>query len=98
VYNLAGSGTVSWDDMARIAGKPIVRLPSTALHALVSLTWRLRLQGDSPSAGVSFVEHPWIASMDKARTELGFVPRYTSRQAWQAFVDGRKSDSRRKRN
>lgn len=87
VYNLAGSGTIVWSEMATTLGRKVTWLPSRALHGLVTLGWTLRLQSDSPSPGVNFIKYPWTVSTEKIRRDLGFQPRYSTQEAWAAFVE-----------
>ena len=52
VFNLAGKGTVSYREMVALSGKRLLRAPSFLLYPLVQASWALRLQKDSPAAGV----------------------------------------------
>ncbi len=86
VYNLTGDGTIRWSEMAELFDKRLVFLPAPILYGLTSLTWTLRLQRDSPSCGLNFIRHRWTASNEKLKRELGIRLRYSSREAWEAFV------------
>ena len=86
VYNLAGQGTIRWSEMARLFGKRVVWLPAPLLRLLVSLAWTLRLQRDSPAAGLDFITHRWTVSAARIERELGIRPRRTSREAWAEFA------------
>ena len=85
-YNLAGDGLIRWSEMARMFGRRVLWLPGPLLRFLVGASWALRLQGDSPPSGLSFITHTWAASNDKLKRELGIRPRHTSREAWAAFA------------
>ena len=85
-YNLTGEGTILWSEMAEVFGKRLMFLPAPLLYGLTSLTWTLRLQRDSPACGLDFIRHRWTASNEKLKRELGITLRYTSREAWEAFV------------
>ena len=85
-YNLAGDGLIRWSEMARMFGRRVVWLPGPLLRFVVGASWALRLQGDSPPSGLDFITHPWAASTDKLKRELGIRPRHTSREAGAAFV------------
>ena len=86
LYNVAGEGTVRWSEMAAILGRRLVSLPAPLLYAATGIAWKLRLQSDSPSAGLDFIRYSWTASSEKLKAELGVESRYTSRQAWEAFA------------
>ncbi|MSQ08446.1 MAG: NAD-dependent epimerase/dehydratase family protein [Dehalococcoidia bacterium] len=95
VYNIAGDGTVRWRDVAKASGARLLPVPGPLLTGAVNMTWRARLQSQSPACGLDFIKHPWLASTDKAKAELGWRPLYSSRQALQAWVDGRKVNAPR---
>ena len=86
VYNLTGDGTIRWSEMAELFGRRLMLMPAPLLYGLTSLTWTLRLQRDSPSCGLDFIRHRWTASNEKLKRELGIQPRYSSKEAWEAFV------------
>ena len=75
--------------MAAIAGRRLVKLPAPLIYGLTSATWSLRLQRDSPAAGLDFVRYRWTVSTDKIKGKLGFKSSYSSRETWEAFVKGR---------
>lgn len=85
-FNLASEGTLRWSEVARLAGRPLLRLPYPLLAGLVQATWRLRLQADSPAAGLAFIRWPWVADTARIREAVGFRPAFTSRQAVEAAL------------
>ncbi len=85
-YNLAGSGTVLWSEMAALADRRMLKLPAAILYGLASLGWALRLQSDSPARGIDFIRYRWTVDSSKFERELGLAPRHSSRQAWEAYV------------
>ena len=86
VYNVAGDGTIHWSEMVRAMGRRLVRLPAWIIYPLTELTWRLRLQQDSPAVGLDFIRYPWIMSTEKLRRELGLGPFRTSQEVWDSFA------------
>ncbi|MDP6402106.1 MAG: SDR family oxidoreductase [SAR202 cluster bacterium] len=86
VYNVAGDGVIRWSAMARLFGKRRINLPAPFLYGLTGLTWKLRLQGYSPACGLDFIRYPPNVSCDKVKSELGVSFRYSSEDAWMAFV------------
>ncbi len=90
LYNLAGGGSISWDEMAGARGRRVVSLPAWLLYPLTQLTWSLRLQSDSPAMGLDMIRYPWSASTEKIEREMGFRPRYSSKDAWDAYVERRR--------
>ena len=89
LYNLAGAGSMGWHEMASARGRRVLSMPAWLLHPLTQLTWSLRLQSDSPAMGLDMIRYPWVASTEKIQREMGFRPRYSSSDAWQAYVERR---------
>ena len=86
LYNVAGSGSISWGEMASARGRRVFSAPAWLLYPATQLTWDLRLQSDSPALGLDFVRHRWLADAGKIEREVGFRPRFSSRDAWEAHV------------
>ena len=89
IYNVAGEGTVPWSEMARLSGRRLLTLPPSLAYWITGTAWKLRLQGDSPACGLDFIRYPWVTSTDKIQRELGVRFRYSSREALEAFLQGR---------
>ena len=85
VFNLAGKGTVSYSEMVALSGKKLLRVPSFLLYPLVQASWKLRLQRDSPAAGLDFIRYPWLVDTGKVERDTGYRFRYTSREALEAY-------------
>lgn len=86
IYNVGGIGTISWQEMVDLSGRRLIQMPAPLLYGLTSLTWKLRLQNESPPPGLDFIRYNWKASTDKIRRELGVEIKHSSRDAWEAFV------------
>ena len=87
LYNLAGAGSIGWDEMAAARDRRVVSLPAWLLYPLTQLTWSLRLQSDSPAMGLDMIRYPWCTSTEKIEREMGFKPQYSSSDAWGAYVE-----------
>ncbi|MFN3973691.1 MAG: NAD-dependent epimerase/dehydratase family protein [Dehalococcoidia bacterium] len=85
-FNLAGQGTIPWSGLARLAGRPLVWLPCSALTALTEASWRLHLQSDSSAVGLAFIRWPFVVSTHRLEESTGWKPRYTSQQALASFL------------
>ena len=86
VYNVAGDGAILWSEMARLLGRPLIKLPWPLLHAAVAAAWALRVQSDSPTAGLNLVRYRWTVSTEKARRKLKVRFRHTSHETWEQFA------------
>ena len=79
-FNAAGSGVVSYKELCRMAGKPCVALPAAILYPAVSIGWRLRLLR-FPAGLLDYIRYPWVADTTRMTDELGFRPRFSTRDA-----------------
>lgn len=87
VFNVAGSETIRWKAMLNERGSMPIPIPSRLLAFLIRITWNLRLQSRSNQAGIEMIRYPWLASIKKAASELGWRPKYSSREAIKSWVD-----------
>lgn len=87
LYNVAGKGTVRWREAIRLAAGRPLPLPAGLLAGLIDLTWKLRLQSRSTSAGLTLTRYPWLADTARAGRELGWEPKWSSHrvaESWRA--------------
>ena len=89
LFNVAGPGEVRYSQMVRMARRPLVWLPAFVAYPLTELTWRLRLQNDSPAVGLDFIRYSWVASTEKLRRETGFAFKHTSEEALRSYLEAR---------
>ena len=60
------------------------KMPLKLYRRIAAASWKLRLPNvEAPPGQIEFVLHPWIASNEKLKTELGWTPRYTSRETFE---------------
>ena len=86
LYNVAGSGTIKWSQMARRLGRYWLRLPAPLLNGLTWASWTLGLQSDSAPPGLSFTRYPWVASTEKIQRALNYTFQHSSVEAWEVFA------------
>ena len=86
LYNVAGTGSICWGEMASARGRRVLSMPAWLLYPATQLTWALRLQSDSPALGLDMVRHRWVADTGKLEREVGFRPRFSSMEAWDAHI------------
>jgi UDP-glucose 4-epimerase len=87
IYNLTADGTIKLSEAARIAGVKVRKMPLKLYRRIAAASWKLRLPNvEAPPGQIEFVLHPWIASNEKLKTELGWTPRYTSRETFEATM------------
>ncbi len=90
IFNLTGDGTVSLSQAAEITGLKTRRVPFGFYRRLAAFLWGVRFpRAEAPPGQLDFLRYPWIASNEKLKQELGWQPRYTSRQAFEAAMQAK---------
>jgi UDP-glucose 4-epimerase len=85
IFNLTADGTIKLSEAARLAGLKTRRMPTRVYRRIAKAAWALHLPNvEAPPGQIDFLLYPWIASNEKVKAELGWTPRYTSRET---FVD-----------
>ena len=86
--NVAADPVLGPADLAAvIRARRVIRVPLGLLRGIASLTWHLRLQPTSPG-WLDLAGSLPIMDTSRARTELGWKPRSSSRQALEELVAG----------
>jgi len=86
IFNVAGDGEIHYSEVAELSRKKVIALPGILLRIVMGLSWKLRLQSESPTSGLGFIKYPPIVSTEKIKNELGFRFNYSSRDALLSFL------------
>jgi UDP-glucose 4-epimerase len=87
IFNLTSDGTVSQSEGAALAGLKTREIKYESYRRLASTFWRLRVpRVEAPPGQLDFLRYPWIASNERIKSELGWKPRYSSREAFVAAL------------
>ena len=81
-FNVAGDGLMTSRECAEMIGSPIRRMPVRAYRGLARAMWNIRLS-EAPPGSVDFALYPWIVSNEKLKREIGWSPRYTTRETFE---------------
>lgn len=87
-FNVAGDGVVMLSQAVRRLGRPSLPVPPSAVPLLGQLIRRAGLADFSPEQ-MRFLSHGRVMDTTRMRQVLGFVPRHTSLQAFDAFASAR---------
>ncbi|MCP4714004.1 MAG: NAD-dependent epimerase/dehydratase family protein [Deltaproteobacteria bacterium] len=91
-YNLAGSGTITFDRFCVLFRKRCIRLPFRLLYMLFSLGWVLRLPVVMFSPGwLYFLKDVLIVGTDRIQQEYGFSPQYSTEAALESYLAARRA-------
>lgn len=90
LYNLAGDGTLSTAEIAARIGKPHRALPPWLLKAGFGIANALGLTRLGPQH-VKFLQYRPVLANAKLKAVFGYVPRYSSAQAFDRYWQSRKA-------
>jgi UDP-glucose 4-epimerase len=76
IFNVAGPEPVPLSKLLRILGRPSVPVPYSLAKAMVERMWKLRLTS-FPSPELDHIRYVCMVDDERARTVLGFQPRYS---------------------
>lgn len=88
IYNLAGDGYVTLAQIAEAQGKRCIALPARWVATGLSVLSRLGLTRYGPEQ-VDFIRYRPVLSNRRLKEELGYTPRYDSREALTAYLAAR---------
>jgi UDP-glucose 4-epimerase len=84
IFNLTADGTIKLSEAARLAGLKTRKMSTRMYRRIAKAAWGLHLPGvEAPPGQIDFILYPWIASNEKLKAELGWTPRYTSRETFE---------------
>lgn len=86
-FNIAADPVLDPDELSDLFDARKISIPPALLRNAMKLTWRLHLQ-PSPSGWLDMGLETPIMNVSKAREELGWKPRYSSKDALVALVEG----------
>jgi len=88
VYNQAGDGALTPREIAKILDKPYVPLPAGLVKGVLWVLKGLRFTENGPER-VNFLRYRPVLSNRRLKEEYGFVPRLTSREAFELYARAR---------
>ena len=92
IYNLAGDGVLTMREIARLLNKLYVPLPAGLVKATLWVLKQLRMTRYGPEQ-VNFLRYRPVLSNQRLKKEFGYVPRMTTREVFEYFLDARQSGS-----
>lgn len=84
VFNVAGDGTLTVDEIASRLGKSVLALPESLLRVALRLGRRLGLTAYGPEQTI-FLKHRPVLANDRLKTVFGYTPSKTSAEAFEAW-------------
>ena len=84
IYNVAGDGALSIQEIAGRLGKKCLTLPPSLLRAVLATLHPLRLTRYGPEQ-VDFLRYRPVLDNRRLKQELGYTPRKTSREVFDFY-------------
>lgn len=85
IFNVAGDGAMTIDDIAAALGKPVLRLPAWVLQGALAVLRPLGLTRYGPEQ-VDFLRYRPVLDNARLKAVFGFRPRLTSREAFELWA------------
>ncbi len=86
IFNVAGDGALSLDELGTLIGKPVLKLPAALIVAGLTLGRKLGLTRYEPEQ-IKFLQYRPVLDNRRLKEEFGYVPAKTSREAFLHFRD-----------
>lgn len=89
-FNITGNGALTVTRIAEILGTRVIPVQAWLLYPVLESLWRIHFPRIEVNRGyLDYIRYPFVADNSKAKTVLGFTPRYTSLQTLKATLKAR---------
>ncbi len=88
IFNVAGDGAMTVDEIAAELGKPVLSVPEAVLRAVLAVAHRLRLTPYGPEQ-TRFLRYRPVLDNGRLETDFPYTPSRTSREAFAAWAAAR---------
>lgn len=85
IFNVAGDGVLSIDEIGTILKKPVVRIPAWLVKSALFILKRLSLTQYGEEQ-VNFLRYRPVLNNHKLKTEFGYIPKLTSKDAFLFYL------------
>ena len=86
IFNLAGDGAMTIDEIAAVLNKPALRLPAGLLSTVLRIGRLLNIGRYGPEQ-LDFLRYRPVLDNERLKNDFGYVPEKTSRQTFEFFVE-----------
>jgi len=88
IFNVAGDGALTVDELASRMGKSTVTLPAWLLRGVLRVGRRLGVTEHGPER-VGFLQYRPVLDNRRLKEQFGYVPEYSSEEAFAAYLASR---------
>lgn len=86
IYNVAGDGALSMDELGTLLGKPVRKLPAGLIRLGLRVGHALGLTRYAPEQ-IKFIQYRPVLDNRRLKEDFGYVPAKTSREAFLEYRD-----------
>jgi UDP-glucose 4-epimerase len=86
IYNLAGDGTLTMREIAKLLNKPYLPIPVWMLKNALRILKKVNLTQYGPEQ-VNFIRYRPVLANDRLKNEFGYTPRMTSREVFEFYIE-----------
>ena len=90
VFNVAGDGALTITEIAALLDKPVLTIPEPVLRGALAVLSRVGLSPYGPEQ-TRFLQYRPVLSNERLKTEFGYTPSRTSREAFDEWRAARRS-------
>ncbi|MFI8684786.1 SDR family oxidoreductase [Rossellomorea sp. NPDC077527] len=94
IFNVAGDGALSVEEIADILGKRVLRIPAWLLKSVLFVLKRLSMTQYGEEQ-VNFLRYRPVLANEKLKTEFGYTPALTSEEVFRYFLEKRSINAKR---
>jgi UDP-glucose 4-epimerase len=87
VFNVAAPGVLPLSSLLRLAGRSALPLPAPLAYSGSALLWRL--YGVGIGVSLDYLRYVWLVDDERARSRLGFAPRWDVRAVVEQYLGSR---------
>lgn len=85
IFNVAGDGALTVDELGVLLNKRVIKIPATAVSQGLFVLKRLQLTQYGEEQ-VDFLRYRPVLSNDKLKTEFGYIPQKTSLEVFEHYM------------
>ncbi|MFZ5645091.1 MAG: NAD-dependent epimerase/dehydratase family protein [Bacillota bacterium] len=77
-FNVAPDGVIRMTEIAKLIGKPVIKLPMWLARPLAKLQWKIRYL-EMPHGSLDYSAYTWTVDNSRSKSELNFSYKYNTR-------------------
>ncbi|MFB4161203.1 SDR family oxidoreductase [Geomicrobium sp. JSM 1781026] len=85
IYNVAGDGRLTIDELGELLNKRVVRLPARMIGSALFVLKRLKLTQYGEEQ-VDFLRYRPVLSNERLKSEFGYTPTYSTKEVFQNYL------------